>query len=353
MDAPTSMAADNGRAIQFTGTLREFIPIAATNALLTIVTLFVYRSWAKARERRYLWSRTRFIDDQLQWTGTGLEMFIGFIMIAAILGLVGVVIALGLPAVAIQIGPIWMFVAIVAVYLGGFFLYGLARFRGLRYRLSRTWWRGIRGGSDDGGWTYGRKALGYYLATFFLAGIFYPWAQAKLWNERWKKMSFGPYQFDANMTPDDTRGPFFILWGVLVFGSLIVTAFAGPMTEAGEPGEPPIVATILFYCCAALAYLNFLTHYYKAAAEWTTIGEIEFQMTAEFKDWLIFYLKTIGLAVITLGLAMFVFEFRKWQFVSSHLNAFGTVNVDELTQSRTTAPKEAEGFLDALDIGAF
>ena len=76
MDAPTSAAADSGRAIEFTGTLREFIPIAATNTLLTIVTLFIYRSWAKARERRYLWSRTRFIDDELQWTGTGLEMFL-------------------------------------------------------------------------------------------------------------------------------------------------------------------------------------------------------------------------------------------------------------------------------------
>ncbi|WP_398286827.1 DUF898 family protein [Sphingomonas daechungensis] len=77
----------------------------------------------------------------------------------------------------------------------GFFLFGLARFRAIRYRLSRTWWRGIRGGSNDGGWNYARKAIGYYLVTFLLGGIFYPWAQAKLWNERWRKMSFGPTTF--------------------------------------------------------------------------------------------------------------------------------------------------------------
>jgi len=88
MDAIASApAADDGRAIQFSGTLGEFLPIAISNFLLTIVTLFIYRSWAKARERRYLWSRTRFIDDQLQWTGTGLEMFIGFVVVAVVLTL--------------------------------------------------------------------------------------------------------------------------------------------------------------------------------------------------------------------------------------------------------------------------
>jgi hypothetical protein len=50
---------------------------------------------------------------------------------------------------------------------------------------------------------------------------------------------------------------------------------------------------------------------------------------------------------------MIVFNFRKWQFITSHLEAYGTIDVDTLTQSRTKAPREAEGFLDALDIGAF
>ena len=353
MDAPTSAAADSGRAIEFTGTLREFIPIAATNALLTIVTLFIYRSWAKARERRYLWSRTRFIDDELQWTGTGLEMFLGFIVVALTLGVIGVMLAFGLPAVAIRIGPLWMLALIVSLYFAGFFLYGIARFRGLRYRLSRTWWRGIRGGSDDGGLTYGRKALGYYSATFFLAGIFYPWAQAKLWNERWRKMSFGPYRFEADMTPEDTKGPFFVFWGILVVGGMVMGVIGAMNALSGRPEEPNLVLELAFYAAAGFAYLNFLTAYYRTAAEWTRIGDIDFQFTAGFNDWLNFYLRTIGLTIVTLGLAMFVFEFRKWRFVASHLEAYGTVNVDELTQSRTAAPKEAEGFLDALDIGAF
>src|SRR3954471_14113917 len=72
-------------AIEFTGSWREYLPIALTNLLLTIVTLGIYRFWAKARERRYLWSRTRFIDETLEWTGTGKEMFIGALIVFLVL----------------------------------------------------------------------------------------------------------------------------------------------------------------------------------------------------------------------------------------------------------------------------
>jgi uncharacterized membrane protein YjgN (DUF898 family) len=62
---------EGGTAFRFTGTWTEYLPIALTNLALTIVTLGIYRFWATARTRRYLWSRTRFADDTLEWTGTG------------------------------------------------------------------------------------------------------------------------------------------------------------------------------------------------------------------------------------------------------------------------------------------
>ena len=37
------------RAIRFTGNWREYLPIAASNVLLTIVKLGIYRFWAAAR----------------------------------------------------------------------------------------------------------------------------------------------------------------------------------------------------------------------------------------------------------------------------------------------------------------
>ena len=65
MDAITAPAPADDRAIRFTGNWREYLPIAITNALLTICTLGIYRFWAAARQRRYLWSRTMVIDDTL------------------------------------------------------------------------------------------------------------------------------------------------------------------------------------------------------------------------------------------------------------------------------------------------
>lgn len=354
MDSVTpTHAADHGRAIEFYGTMKEFIPIAASNAALTIVTLFIYRSWAKARERRYLWSRTRFIDEHLEWTGTGLEMFIGFVLVAILLGVGLLVFSFGIEATAIRVGPFAALGLLLALYVVGMFFYGLARCRALRYRLSRTWWRGIRGGSFEGGWDYGRKAVGYYLAAFLLAGILYPWAQAKLWNERWRKMSFGPHHFEADMSQEDTKGPFFIFWAIAVVGNLFLGIFDNPNIALIGPGAPAVVIPLLILAAIGLAYLNFLTAYYQAAVENTRIAGIEFRFSADFNDWLLFYLRTIGLAIATLGLAMFVYQFRKWQFVTSHLEALGVIDIDELTQSRTAAPKEAEGILDALDLGAF
>ena len=84
MDAMTSAPGEHARGIRFTGRWQDYLKIAVTNLLLTIVTLGIYRFWATARQRRYLWSNTRIIDDELEWTGTGGEMFIGFLMVMGI-----------------------------------------------------------------------------------------------------------------------------------------------------------------------------------------------------------------------------------------------------------------------------
>lgn len=71
-------------AFAFEGNWREYAPIAFTNLLLTIVTLGIYRFWATARTRRYLWSRSRFVDEHLEWTGTGKELLVGFLLVMAL-----------------------------------------------------------------------------------------------------------------------------------------------------------------------------------------------------------------------------------------------------------------------------
>jgi len=140
-----------GSAIRFPGRWQEYAGIAAVNLLLTIVTLGIYRFWAIARTRRYLWSNTTIIDDELEWTGTGGEMFIGFLMVMGIfLGTIAAIFGIAYP-----VGQWFMILGLLAFYI--FILWGVnfAQFRALRYRRPRTYWRGVRGGSDESGVGYG------------------------------------------------------------------------------------------------------------------------------------------------------------------------------------------------------
>ena len=121
---------------------------AATNVLLIIVTLGIYRFWATARQRRYLWSRTEVIGDRLEWTGTGKEMFIGFLIVMAVLLPFFLFIQFLFPAMVAR-GKEGAAVGIIGLfYIGLIYLGGFARFRALRYRLSRSWWRGDRERTD-------------------------------------------------------------------------------------------------------------------------------------------------------------------------------------------------------------
>ncbi|HEX8554848.1 MAG TPA: DUF898 family protein, partial [Sphingomonas sp.] len=168
-------------AFRFTGSWREFAPIALTNLLLTVVTLGIYRFWATTRERRYLWSRTEFIDDTLDWTGTGREMFKGFLIVMALL-LPGILfLQFGVQAMVLR-GQAGLAGLIAAALYGGFFyLIGVARYRALRYRLSRTYWHGIRGGGEPGGWGYGWSYVWKSFVGTLVLGLMVPWSMTELW----------------------------------------------------------------------------------------------------------------------------------------------------------------------------
>ncbi len=150
-------------AFRFHGTWQEFAGIAFPNLLLTIVTLGIYRFWATTREREYLWGKTDFIDERLEWTGRGIELFIGFIMVFFLIGLPLIVIQLISQGLIFRGETIIAGVVTLVMFVLLFYLGGVAYFRALRYRLSRTYWRGIRGGSDDPGFQYG---LSYMWKSF-------------------------------------------------------------------------------------------------------------------------------------------------------------------------------------------
>lgn len=340
----------SSRAVEFTGHWKEYLPIAVTNLLLTIVTLGIYRFWAKARERRYLWSRTRLIGDELEWTGTGGEMFVGFLMaVGVLLGCVAVIFG-----GAALLGEWILVLGFVAFYIFLLWAFGFAQFRALRYRLSRTYWRGIRGGSDDNGVGYGWTALGNNFVAGLTLGILTPRAIAENWNDRMRKMSFGPHMLDSNVDTTGLQSRWMMLY-VVYIGFIALIALTSPDPGVAEPGFDPmgIAALLLLVIGIGLVMVSFWALFFRKAAETFGMGDLSAGFEVSTAEWLQFYAKLVGLTVITLGFGLLLWGYWRWEFVMGRLALYGTVDLDALTQSSTQAPRDAEGFAEAFDVGAF
>ena len=347
-------------AFEFEGTWQEFAPIAFTNLLLTIVTLGIYRFWATSRERRYLWSRSRFIDERLEWSGTGKELFLGFMIVLVLFVLPFFLITQGAQALALQGYELAAIGLSLLSFLFIFYLMGVARFRALRYRLSRTRWHGIRGGSDDQGLGFGVSYMWKTFLGYLVAGLLIPWSMTSLWNERWSKMSFGPFQFHSHADAG-TVFPRFLLFYLapfMIFIAAIPLAFAGMADgfDGVEPGAGFVLAIFaflfIFYFGLGLIAVAFYAKFYREAVGATELGDLHFHFGASTMDWIKLLLGDVVLVVFTLGIGWIFLGYRHWKFFITHMEASGEVRLDELTQSTTATSKHGEGLLDAFDVGA-
>ena len=357
------MAAHEEGAFAFEGNWREYAPIAFTNLLLTIVTLGIYRFWATTRTRRYLWSRTRFIDERLEWAGTGKELFLGFLLVLLVFAVPFFVITQVAQAMFLRGQTAVGIALVVAAWLAIFYLTGLARYRALRYRLSRTRWRGIRGGSDDPGLTYGVSYMWKTFVGMAALGLMVPWSMTSLWNERWNRLSFGPHHFEANA---DWGGIFkryllFYLSPLLLFVGGIIFAFIGGGvgsaigSEGGAAGSMMVAAIALvlfFYVGLGLIAVAFFAKFYRDTIGALRWDAVEFSFEASTRAWIRLLLGDIALVVLTLGIGSIFLAYRHWKFFIAHMEARGTIALETLTQSTTRVGSHGEGLLDALDIGA-
>ena len=351
-------------AFQFHGSWQEFARIAFPNLLLSIVTLGIYRFWATTREREYLWSKTQFIDERLEWTGRGIELFIGFLMAFFLIGLPFIIIQLVSQGLIFRGETIIAGLVTLTMFVLLFYLTGVAYFRALRYRLSRTYWRGIRGGSDDPGFQYGLAYMWKSIVGWLPLFLLVPWSMISLWNDRWNAMSFGPHRFSANAEwkPLMKRYllfylvPFLIVIGGATFG--ISMAVSGGTPDAlGSTGVAigaifVVVAILAFYIILPLAALAFYSKYFRLAVGGLRLHNLEFDFHARAADWILFFLANIAIVVCTLGIGYIFMPYRNWKFFIDHMEAYGEINIDDLTQSETIVAKHGEGLLDAFDVGA-
>jgi len=398
-------------AVSFHGSWTDFAKIALPNVLLTLVTLGFYRFWATTRERQYLWGQTRFIDEPLEWTGRGIELFIGFVMVFFVIVIPIVVIQFVLQGMLLQGQPGAAAAMVIGLFLLIFYLIGLAYFRALRYRLSRTYWRGIRGGSDDQGWSYGWSYIWKNVVAAIPLYLLYPWASMSLWNERWNKMSFGPYRFESNADWKALMKRYLLFYLVpfLLFGGAFILGITAAMSGNDGGGDNPfggvagvgaaimiVIAVLGLYILMPIAALLYYSKFMRVAISALRLGDLEFAFTARSPDWILFWLANLAIYAIAYGFALMPFallvtaditqfaqqiesgenflsagviigvllaiipiafatsivRYRSWKFFVVHTEAYGEVNLDRMTQSETKASSHGEGLLDAFDVGA-
>ena len=93
--------------------------------------------------------------------------------------------------------------------------------------------------------------------------------------------------------------------------------------------------------------------FFRNIADGFEVGGISAGFAVSTVEWIKFYARLVGLTIVTLGFGALLWRFWRWQFIMDRLALYGEIDLNALTQSSTVAPKDAEGFADAFDIGAF
>lgn len=371
-------------------------------SLLTLVTLGIYRFWAKTRVRKYIWSATTGDGDSFEYTGTGLEKFLGFLVAIVILA-----VYLGIVQMALFYFGLNLFVdpqtqgqelaQIGAVYITLLAVLPLilfAQYRARRYKMARSRWRGIRFGMENGAWGYAGRALGYYVLNAMTLGLLNPLATFKLEKYMADRSWYGDGKFVQNGRWQDLYSG---MKHVFIGLAVVVVSFVLLVSMATASGVFGAVVGGIGIFVGYIWLLIGLVYYRVYAFNYLTRhkvldGEVTFDAQVETGQVLrIVIVGTIVIAVlmgVIFGILGGVFASMSAAFLAGNVpllifvgalylvafliagalslvmitqpiiehavNHFHVHNADHLNtiqQRAADAGADAEGFADALDVG--
>ncbi|MEL7183723.1 MAG: DUF898 family protein [Pseudomonadota bacterium] len=176
------------------GTKGALFSLVFKTTALTILTLGVYSFWARTRVRRWLWSSLRIGGAPMEYVGQPLEKLMGFVFAAVIvavyLGLV--VMVLIFASLNLFETPEYGFYAAIVLLAP---VYWFAQYRGLRYLLNHTRWRGIGFSLGPGAWGYVWRAALWMVLSIVSVGLAWPLRTLILWKYRAARAFYGDDHF--------------------------------------------------------------------------------------------------------------------------------------------------------------
>jgi uncharacterized membrane protein YjgN (DUF898 family) len=331
--------------LRYDGRLGDLYRIFLINFALALITFGIWHFWGATRMRRYLWSRTSFRGTRLEYTGTGRELFLGWLaLIAAFAGLeiasviVGVILGLVHPALGVI--PLVAFILIILVAIGA------APFAAQRYRLSRTNWRGIRGAMQGSAFAYGLRSTCYFLLTLVTLTQSRPWVQVRLSERLINASSLGnlPARCEAR-----ARGTYPAYLGgflcLALVGALLGIMAAPQFLAVLHPQTPALrmvgllrlqsfvfVAVLLLGLIGPIAMSFYHAAMMREVFGYTVLGPL--RLSSSVTGWRLIGLRlgNMALLVCTLGFGYPMVLHRNVRFTTSNILASGVLDPSLIAQ---------------------
>lgn len=158
---------------EFVGRRGPLFGLALKASIWTILTLGFYRFWMKTRLRRWYWSSIRPGGLPLEYVGDPLEKLLGFFIAVVIMAFY-----IGVVNLILMFASLSLFASNITAYALSFIgvipIWFFARYRARRYVLARTRWRGVRFGLEPGAWGYALRAMWHWVVTILTLGLLWP-----------------------------------------------------------------------------------------------------------------------------------------------------------------------------------
>ncbi|GAA0621344.1 hypothetical protein GCM10009422_16370 [Brevundimonas kwangchunensis] len=366
--APVEPAGPTGETLKFSSTIApgDFLLLSLKNGLLNIITLTLYRFWGKTEVRQRIWKGVRLNNEAFEYTGRGMELFIGFLLALLVLGLPFLVIVF----VVQFMGPEYAFMVIIPFYLFFFWLWGFGVFTAFRYMASRTTWRGIRFQLKGSAVEYGFIYIGMVFLSGLTLGWMWPWAERLLASKIWSELRFGDRKLRFRMERAESEGvygPYAIGWvgsivGYILFAIVIVAITFGMRhslpSETDPNAMPPIAFMLTLYglmlLAAPFALLIWAPYHaaiLRSVAAGVGIDRAVFKL--KVKAIPLWWLTVTNLLVLlfTVGFLMPWVQARTARFIVERLESTGEAELAEAHQA-ARGPGSGEGLADAFGFSA-
>jgi uncharacterized membrane protein YjgN (DUF898 family) len=351
-------------AIAYDGQARKLFGMGTKIAILSLLTLGFYRFWGKTQIRRYLASRISLMGDRFEYTGTGKELYLGFMIALAVL------IPLGAASYAIEFflagKPAVMRVTVSGLqYAFILFLIGYATFRARRYRLSRTVLRGIRFWQTGSNVGYALRMMGYLALTLVTLGIARPVGDIALYRYQMHHTWFGSQKFEFDGRASQMMGkwilslvlaPFTLGLSLISYAAFRMRYLQSQTRYQGIQFSLPVtfgnLLRIYFpYALAAMAALSVITYviYVAYLKDLPPLASYGFGNVMVFQALgVLAIIFVFGLITPVLKLVLLTHRFVR--LVAERLEFIGDVDLDAVLQSAAERPTSGEGLADAFDV---